>query len=792
MQIPVLFLLACAGSFTAVLCTQFVLCARRSVRKNLLLFAAGVLNGFLFSVLAEFVIRAGRPVFYYHTHGGLTSVKVFSAACFCGAAFFALSLMTAERRKERKALPHRLLFSILMGLCGAVLLEIGFFNFRHFELIGSGTAEMEFPSDRIVGQGFYFNRASWKFHPYRWYSDFSLTVYPNYKKVRNITWTFSDGQPRTVVRLGFNDRAHRSYEWLPDHEFIQGIPRSFLIPLHTVGTTYSIELRLPELKDLPDRSDYAVSAVVTLNKPVPLSLDPVRMALCFLSLFLITAFFPGSPLWDLPLDFRSLPQMASIACLLLLFGGWFVWTVLSSYTGSDAGKTAQKAALTENYSQYDKLVEALAARRYALTEMPHRYLEQLDDPYDMRQREGRVFDYPWDTVYFDGQYYVYFGVVPAVTVLLPYYLLTGRHLALDWLILGGCCLFVLGMYGIYSWFVRRYFRHISFGLYFTGTVLLITPLNLTWCLRRTLVYETAIVSGICFAVWGVYFMLLAERSGKGRLFCFLLSGICSALAVGCRPTMLLVSAVVFAVMIRLVLRAGPYLTRRNVRDVLLFLVPYMLIGLALMKYNYERFGDPFEFGIMYQLTTENRAAGIPLLGPYGRLLSILSSLFTLPAFDMVFPFIHLQQPMLPYNGVILNSDTLLGVFAYPLMLFIPFLPAFRKRLRTAGRFVSEFCGVCLAAALGICVISSGFAAVNRYLTDYLWLAVLPAVFGMFCLFEKCASANWEKLAQTAALLCAAAGVCLFVVLSLTGEGGWFSRINPVYYDRLRYAYSPWL
>ena len=107
-----------------------------------------------------------------------------------------------------------------------------------------------------------------------------------------------------------------------------------------------------------------------------------------------------------------------------------------------------------------------------------------------------------------------------------------------------------------------------------------------------------------------------------------------------------ISLIVFTLAFLQFRATGKILTKRNIISIILFIIPYAAAALALMKYNYERFDDPFEFGITYQLTTENRAAGLPLLGFYGRLLSMLSSFFTLPVLSMEFPFIHLQNPVL--------------------------------------------------------------------------------------------------------------------------------------------------
>ena len=632
----------------------------------------------------------------------------------------------------------------------------------------------------------YFNRAAWKFVPYREENP-EFFVYADYSKVRNLSVEFGVENPLEKVEVKFDDRAHRRLESVGEHRFIPEISRSYTIPLHTVGVTNMLSM---VVMDEAERwKDGVRISQISLNSVVPLELDPVRFFLSFLAIFLLSAFFPGSPLWDLQLDFHSFPQMSAVIgliCGVILF---FFWTVFSSYSGSDQTIAEQKAALTENFTQYNKLVDALMARRYALLETPHHYLEKDGDPYDMKLREERKYDYPWDTAYYQGKYYVYFGVVPAVVVLLPYRMVTGKDLDLDYPVLGFSIFFLLGLYAVYSRIVKRCFPKISFALYWTGLLILCTSLNLTWCLRRTLVYELAITSGICFAVWGVFFMLAAIDAVRQKPLCFFLSGACSALAVGCRPTMFFVSIPVFlSGFFALKADTG----KRRLADLFLFLFPYMLAGAALMKYNYERFDDPFEFGITWQLTTENRGAGLPLLGPWGRTLSILASLFTFPNVDMEFPFIHPQRPSLTYNGVILNTDVVMGLFAYPVMTFLVLFPLVRKDMQERSVFLFPFCVSCLIAVAGICVTASAFAITNRYLTDYLFLAVLPALAVLFCLWQHLETPGGQKVGTVVMLYCAVIGAGIFFSLAMTGEEDWFRRIAPLCYEKLRYAFSPWL
>ena len=367
----------------------------------------------------EMVIKAGSPTFYYHTHpAGPVTVRLFGASSLFGGLFYALILMTAERDLQKKTVSRRLAVSFLLGVCGAAILEFGFFNLRHYELVGIKERSLVFTPEQLLPHGYYFNRASWKFHPYSHSSERSIELFVRYHKVRNIRLEFDDGTPRTLVKIVFNDQAHRDYEPIPEHEFIRGLDRSYNIPLHTVGTTYSMLFSFPDPNDQKYDDGLAIPSV-TVNAVVPLEIMPVRFVLCFLFIFLSTAFFPGSPLWSLQLDLHDFRQNAAVFTLIVMCFCAFAWTVFSSYTGSDLSVSEQKAALNENYLQYNRLVDALMVPRYALLDEPHRFLAQFDDVFDMRQRESRDYDYFWDTAYYNGHYYVYFGAVPAVMVLLP-------------------------------------------------------------------------------------------------------------------------------------------------------------------------------------------------------------------------------------------------------------------------------------------------------------------------------------------------------------------------------------
>ena len=99
---------------------------------------------------------------------------------------------------------------------------------------------------------------------------------------------------------------------------------------------------------------------------------------------------------------------------------------------------------------------------------------------------------------------------------------------------------------------------------------------------------------------------------------------------------------------------------------------------------------------------------------------------------------------------------------------------------------------CLVSAAAICFTGSGFSTAQRYITDYAWLAGITAVMMLFCLYEWCTESGRTLPVESFTMLCFLVGLAFFAALAVTGKSVWFKLINPLGYDKLRYALSPWL
>lgn len=799
MQLLFLAILAAgAGAFTTWL-TQSWLAESRGRRCNLILFFLLTFLNAAGTVLFEGLVKAGRPTFYYHTHPiGMVTLRLFGGGVFLTSLFAALLIWFWKTKVQRKTVRETARASltrvISFALLGALVAELFLFNFRHFELVGfEDKPARTFERGSFHLYGFYFNRASQKLTSYKQEDGipYGLAIYPGDVKARNIQLPVLIDQEETRVQVNYSDEAFEFPQPIEEHILSPDVPNSYFIPLHTIGKTYKIEIIFPDVK--ADTITEISLDWVKLNQVVPLKFLPYRFGLMFVLFLIGLAWFPRNRLYAIRLNFHSPAQNVMIGILLLGILGIFGWTVFSNYPDSLMLTEEEKSDYHVTYDQYNQLVSALEIPSYALEKLPDKSLLSAHRPYDISYRNRLNVQYEWDAVFYNGRYYVYFGIVPVVTLLLPWKQLTGAFMPLDFAAFLFASLGVLGLYGLYSRVVQRAFPRIPFLLYLAGFMMMICASGLSWCLRRVLPYELAILSGFCFAVWGVFLCWLAFENRERRLIFPLLlfgSGACTALAVGCRPTQLFVSLAVAAVPFCFFTARHEWFTRRNWICLAAFAIPYVLVGLALMNYNYQRFGSVFEFGIHYQLTIPNHSVSEPELGPGGWLLSLLHYLFASVTLDWQFPFIHMANIDIPYDGLLYQSGSIIGMFAFPLFSWLMLIPRFAGLIRKKRvlPLVISFLGSG-ALILGFAI---PFSVSYRYTVDFIWLFGLVAVLVIFACWEYFAEKGMQRWMFAAVQVALMAGIFLFISVTLTGEGFWFKEVNPSLYRQLEAAFTPWL
>ena len=262
--------------------------------------------------------------------------------------------------------------------------------------------------------------------------------------VHNIKLDFSGNQSaqNVPVKIWFTDDAHSTY--FDDDEYTAGVPVTYVstnneeskyLNINASGSVYKLRIQVG-IDDGETKVTYPLYlSKVVLNAPEPFSFSGERFLFAACIMALIYAFRPKSSLYRTQL--REHPRRTKIAVIgvaaveilvgaaFLLFGTNLVGVATQHYnSGSWDGVSVVNVFECggENAQQYAELAKSMTHGKLYLEEEPPNWLQNMDDPYDRGARDQLVKetgeDVPVrDTAYYEGHYYVYFGVVPVLRVL---------------------------------------------------------------------------------------------------------------------------------------------------------------------------------------------------------------------------------------------------------------------------------------------------------------------------------------------------------------------------------------
>lgn len=284
-------------------------------------------------------------------------------------------------------------------------------------------------------------------------------------------------------------------------------------------------------------------------------------------------------------------------------------------------------------------------------------LKAMKNPYDQVERERLGVKVHWDEAFYNNHYYMYFGVVPTIILFIPYKLLTGTALLSYQATQIYTVLTIIGLFFLFYIFCRSYYPTFPFSLYLILSSAF-SVMSIGYSIAAPALYCTAIVSGICMMVWCIIFLLkgawLEKNSLKSNQYLFF-GSLLGALAFGCRPPVALANIIVLTVIFQILLNN---LLHKNdkIKKIVLLLVPYFVVGVLLMLYNYARFNNVFEFGQSYQLTVADQhyyGSFIERFNINHLLIGLWLNMYAPCGFSDSFPYLR-------FNGFFIN---------YPILLF---------------------------------------------------------------------------------------------------------------------------
>ena len=394
------------------------------------------------------------------------------------------------------------------------------------------------------------------------------------------------------------------------------VPESMYRPLQSFGKVNRISLQLQNM------SSYTIMTVnsITLNEHVPMRFNVLRFLFFFL-LFAAAAcmltrksttigvFLAATPegrgthgsarRGDGARDdaANTMTQRQEIWFTLVMVAVIAIVAFFQMNAVDDSDTQAQQYG-------YGNLAQSLVQGRLDLSvdSGASAGLMSLANPYDPGLRTSAGVSYPGNTAYFGGTFYLYYGIVPALLLFVPFRLLFLGDMPLN---MAQTCVdvfLVIGAFLLVNELRTRLCARMPWGLFLmVASVAALAPSTALMAARAS-DECVAFGSGLAFVTWGLWLWLRSVRGvdSRGRglsVWRAALGSLCMALAVGCRPTMALYSLLAFPVFWRVLVRP-----RSNWWRVLLAVLPYVPVAAGLMWYNAARFGSPFEFGTRYQLT----------------------------------------------------------------------------------------------------------------------------------------------------------------------------------------------
>ena len=327
-------------------------------------------------------------------------------------------------------------------------------------------------------------------------------------------------------------------------------------------------------------------------------------------------------------------------------------------------------------NQYELMAESLIeGRLYIDYPDVDPKLSEMENPYAPNARNEAGVSYHWDHAWYNGHYYMYFGVVPVMLLFLPFRIITGHALNTMHATQVFAGIGVIGLFALFRLLARRFFPKMTLGTY----LILSTSLSIVsfwYAAGFPALYCTAISSGVCMMIWSFYFFFKAvyeEPAENLQIIYAALGSLFGGLAFGCRPSVALANLLVIPLLFAYLRRkkAAGALRLKLAVKLLLAALPYFFVAASLMFYNYARFDNPFEFGQSYQLTVadqHNYGSFLSMMDPVLILNGITENLFMPSRFQTAFPWLN-------YGG---------ACWSFPLLLFgaAIFLP---KNLRVARK-----------------------------------------------------------------------------------------------------------
>ncbi|MBR4543139.1 MAG: hypothetical protein IKO53_02910 [Lachnospiraceae bacterium] len=450
---------------------------------------------------------------------------------------------------------------------------------------------------------------------------------------------------------------------LTERKILHNVEASHYVFFESFGNTKLLQL---ELK--PQNGNAVRIHNIKLNARRPLLFSFVRFIAFLGVLEFFFLFRPNSFLWKRKALY---PGKKGLVVLLVFYFGFMA--VVFGLMSCNA------LMWDESFNPYALLASSLADGKVSVGDAIPEIVAYEDKLVSWGGDDERImFDY----ALYHGKYYVYFGVLPALIMYLPYHMVTGADFsdaAAEMLIIA---FLMPGLYFLLREIISRFFKATPLALHLLLTIAMVFGSGIPMLLSAPQVYNVAILSGVALTIWGIYLLLHAFPLTEHPCMVFF-GSLCMALVAACRPTLMIYSLIIIPLLI------FSYNACKGKDDgeikaagrgvFLMIAVPYIAVAAGVMYYNYIRFDSPFQFGMIYNMTgVPSRHTAVDLLEMLP--IALYEYFFRFPQIEHVFPFICSGlggNGITEYSGTIYYYGTLgCGLFAMNPIFPVSFIMEF--------------------------------------------------------------------------------------------------------------------
>ena len=636
--------------------------------------------------------------------------------------FFMLCLYICRRTaaKEWEILLYKSVF-IAIGI------ELFIFNFRHWESLAFpaeikvNLEEMTF-SKELNENVVIMNGEYWL--------DIEIANIDQVTKNLYVDFEFVDQSGLEIkkvmpIRIKNRDTGHELYRENRVQNIYNDIEKNRYVRLNFYEITKSVSFAIENTEKA-----YGIRInEVKFNTTVPFFISYVRMsvltAICMVFLVIQSKSGNFELQWDKDFRGRKLILYGTMVglCILIVF----MTNINPRYS------------IEKYYTQYHKLAEALLEGKVYLKDIPAPSLVEMENPYDNAYRSQILKEagesYFIDYALYEGKYYVYFGILPVLLFFLPYYAITQSHIS-DQTVISICgILLVVAVFLLVKSIIKKWFKGTSFLNYMLASTLLIVGSGLFYAFHGAQHYAIPLLLAAVLSVFGLYFWIssIDEKNELDYSKVFL-GSLCVALTALSRPQFLIVAVFALIIYAPLIKERNPFISRKKVNLMLVGVMPFIVIGIVTMYYNYIRFGSVFDFGANYNLTSNDMTSrGIHFDRTF---LGFFYYLFEPTTITVAFPFIAESTVVTNYMGGTI-TETLTGgyLFTHPFMWITLFTGNVKKYFKE--KQVYCFGIVALISACLIVFADTQMAGIiSRYIMDFGWLLCIAGLLIFFTLYEQ--------------------------------------------------------